>query len=106
MISGATTHAKFCKDFCTSYTLDDFIVVRIGNNSVAKVVNLGNVCTHYGMRLLKYVKYVSDIQLNIIFVDKLDDEGYYSSFGNGQWKLIKGSLVIARCKRNPNLYMM
>ena len=79
----------------------------MGNNSVAKVVNLDNVCTHYGMKLLlKYVKYVPDIQLNIISASKLDDEGYYSSFGNGQWKLTKGSLVMARCKRNPNLYMM
>ena len=76
MISGTTTHARFYGDFCTSYTLDDFVVVRIGNNSVAKVVNLGNVCTHYGMKLLKYVKYVSDIQLNIISAGKLDEEGY------------------------------
>ena len=57
----------------------------MSNNGVSKVVNLGNVYTHYGMKLLlKYVKYVPDIQLNIISTSKLDDKGYYSSFDNGQ----------------------
>ena len=57
----------------------------MSNNGVSKVVNLGNVYTHYGMKLLlKYVKYVPDIQLNIISTSKLDDKGYYGSFDNGQ----------------------
>ena len=62
--SGATTHATFCRDFYTSYTPGDFGVVKMGNNNVANVVGIGNVCleTHNGMKLLlKYVKHVSDI---------------------------------------------
>ena len=37
--SGATIHVTFCRDFYTS----DFGVVRMGNNGVAKVIDIGNV---------------------------------------------------------------
>ena len=107
--SGVTTNSTFCRDLCTSYTPDDFGVVEMGNNGVAKVVGICNVCleTHNSMKLfLKYVKHVPDIRLNLISTRKLNDDGYYSGFGNGQWKLTKGSLIIAIYKRNPNLYMM
>lgn len=79
------------------------------NNGVAKVVGMGNVWleTHNGMKLfLKDVKHVPNIRLNLISTNKLNNEGYYNGFSNGQWKLTKGSLVIARCKRNPNMYMI
>ena len=52
--SGATIYATFCRDFYTSYTPGDFGVVRMGNNGVAKVIDIGNVFleTHNGMKLL------------------------------------------------------
>ena len=56
--------------------------------------------------LFKDVNHVPDIWLNLTSTSKLDDGGYYSGLGNGQWKLTKGSLVIVRCKRNHNLYIM
>ena len=107
--SGATIHITFCRDFYTSYTPSDFGVVRMGNNGVAKVIDIGNFLleTRNGMKLLfKGVKHVPDIWLNLTSTSKLDDGGYYSGLGNGQWKLTKGSLVIVRCKRNHNLYIM
>ena len=61
--SGVTANPTFFKDFCISYTPDDFGVVGMGNNGVAKVVGRGNVClkTHNGMTLLlKDVKHVPD----------------------------------------------
>ena len=57
----------------------------MGNNGVAKVVGIRNVCleTHNGMKLLfKDVKHVPDIRLNLISTSKLNDDGYYSGFGN------------------------
>ena len=56
--------------------------------------------------LFKDVNHVPDIWLNLTSTSKLHDGGYYSGLGNGQWKLTKGSLVIVRCKRNHNLYIM
>ena len=39
--------------------------------------------TMQGNRLvLKDVRHVPDIRLNLIFIEKLNDEGYNNSFGN------------------------
>ncbi|KAL4279432.1 hypothetical protein GQ457_03G020660 [Hibiscus cannabinus] len=37
---------------------------------------------------------------------KLDDKGFCNTFNDGQWKLTKGSLVVARGKKSSNLYLM
>ena len=36
----------------------------------------------------------------------MDDQGYDVKFGNGQWKVVKGSLVVARGKKIGSLYMV
>ena len=40
----------------------------------------------------------------MISIGKLDDEGYHNHLGKGKWKLTKGSLVLARRKKNNTLY--
>lgn len=84
--SGASVHATSRKDFFTSYAADDYGVVKMGNDGVSKVVGIGDVCleTNNGTRLvLKNVKHVPDIRLNLIFASKLDDDGFCNVFGNG-----------------------
>ena len=50
-----------------------------------------------GYRLvLKNGIHVPDIRLNIMSIGKLDDEGYSNYFGEGRWKLNKGSLNRAK----------
>ena len=44
------------------------------------------------------------MHFSLIFVRKLDDEGYHSYLGEGKWKLTKGSLVLVRGKKNNTLY--
>ena len=34
------------------------------------------------------------------------DEGYSNYFGEGRWKLTKGSLIIAKCPKLNSLYLM
>ncbi|KAC9553688.1 hypothetical protein E3N88_45637 [Mikania micrantha] len=34
----------------------------------------------------------------------LDEDGYHNSFGDGKWKLTRGSLIVARGKRDSKLY--
>ncbi|CAL1392755.1 unnamed protein product [Linum trigynum] len=55
--------------------------------------------------LLKGVRHVPEMRLNLISVDKLDEEGYCSTFHNGQWKLTRGSLVLAKGKKLSKLYV-
>ena len=56
--------------------------------------------------VLKDVRHVPDIRLNLISTSRLDDEGFTNSFGENKWKLIKGSLVVARGKKPNTLDVM
>ena len=42
----------------------------------------------------------------MISAGKLDDEGYCNKFGEGKWKLTRGSLVVAKGKKLNSLYVM
>ncbi|RVW11901.1 Retrovirus-related Pol polyprotein from transposon TNT 1-94 [Vitis vinifera] len=74
--SGVSIHATPRKDFFTSYTSGDFGSVRMGNNGSAKAIR------------------------------KLDDEGFYNTFRDSQWKLTRGSMVIAKGNKSCSLYLM
>ena len=50
------------------------------------------------------MRHVPDLRLNLISGVALDREGYVNYFGNGKWKLTKGSLVAARGKVRSTLY--
>ena len=92
-----------------SYADGDFGRVKIANQSVIDVVGIGNVILVMDTScklVLRDVRHVLDIQLNIISVDKLDDEGYTNYFGEGKWKLTKDSLIIANCLKHNSLYLM
>ena len=49
------------------------------------------------------MRHVPDLSLNLISGVALDLEGYVNYFGNGKWKLTKGSLVAARGKVRSTL---
>ncbi|KAK9008582.1 hypothetical protein V6N11_075471 [Hibiscus sabdariffa] len=107
--TGASTHVTSMRDFFTSYTHGDFGVLRIGNDGLVPVTGMGDVSlvSNNGTRLiLKDVRHAPDIRLNLISTGKLDDEGFCNTFSDGQWKLTKGSLVVARGKKSSNLYLM
>ena len=56
--------------------------------------------TNIGCKLvLKNVRHVPKMRFSLIFVGKLDDEGYHSHLGEGKWKLIKGYLVLAKGRK-------
>ncbi|VFQ68282.1 unnamed protein product [Cuscuta campestris] len=105
--SGAAFHVTSRKDFFTSYTPGDYGVLKMGNDGRSQVVGIGVVVleTKTGMKLvLKNVRHAPDIRLNLISTSVLDDEGYVSTFGDGQCKLTKGSLIVARGKKCSGLY--
>ncbi|MCI29885.1 hypothetical protein A2U01_0051094, partial [Trifolium medium] len=43
------------------------------------------------------------MRLNLISTGKLDDAGMINQFGAGGWKLSKGSMIIARGKKEGSL---
>jgi hypothetical protein len=54
--------------------------------------------------LLKNVSYLPEMRFTLISIGKLDDEGYHNYLGGGQWKLCKGSHILARGKKINTLY--
>jgi len=77
----------------------------MGNDSVSKVIGIGDVCLQTNMRmqlLLRGVKYAPDICFNLIFVQMLDDSGYENHFGLGKWKLSRGNLIVAKGRKLVN----
>jgi len=79
----------------------------MGNETISREVGIGTVCleTSVGTKLvLNNVKHAPDVRLHLISVGVLDDEGYVSTNGDGKWKLIKGSLVVARGNKRHGLY--
>ncbi|KAG8379344.1 hypothetical protein BUALT_Bualt07G0078600 [Buddleja alternifolia] len=106
---GASYHITPHRDMFTSYTSGNFGRVRMANHGVTEVIGMGNINleTDTGCRLiLRDVRHIPDIRLNIISTGKLDDDGYVSNFGEGKWKLTKGSLITAKGKKKNLLYLM
>ena len=80
-----------------SYIDGDFGKVKMANHSMTEAIGIGDVVlvSDTGSKLiLRDVRHVPDIPLNIISTGKLDDEGYENYFGEGRWKLTKDSLII------------
>lgn len=54
--------------------------------------------------VLKNVRHVPNLMLNLIFIEKLDARGFASHIVNGVWKLIIRSLIVARGNKCCGLY--
>ena len=105
--SGATIHATPHREYFTNYTAGDFGVVKMGNNDRAAIIGKGDVHleTANGTKLvLKSVRHVEALRLNIISVGLLDKDGYSSNFGDEKSKLTKGNLVVAKGNQVLVLY--
>ena len=104
--SGASVHTTSHADFFTSYTLDDFGSVKLRNDRIGNIIGVGNVSsetTNGTILVLKNVRHIPDISVNIISIGKLDDEGYCNTFNDDHWKLIRGFKIVAPyicCRQN------
>ena len=105
--SAASYHVIPTKRLFTTYKASDFGVVKMGNSSYSKIVGIGDVCikTNVGcMLILKDVRHVPDLRMNVLSTLALDRVGYSNHLGNGRWKLCKGLLVIARRRACCGMY--
>ncbi|PKI67027.1 hypothetical protein CRG98_012565 [Punica granatum] len=81
----------------------------MGNGQSCKIVSIGDICLETKLcckLLLKKVRHVLEIRLNLISIGQLDDEGYSNEFSSGRWKLSKGSLIVARGQKTNTLYRL
>lgn len=92
--SSASFHVTARSDYLTSYIAGDFGNVRMRNSGASNIVGIGDICleTSLGSKLiLKDVRHVPDIHLNLISTGRLDDEGFTNWFGESKWRLTNGS---------------
>jgi hypothetical protein len=100
----ATPHMKHFLD----YVQGDFGQVHLGDNKPCKIVGMGKVKIKQrngNQWLLKEVKHVPDLSKNLISTGQLASEGCISIFTDKTWKVIKGSLVIAKGEKVGTLYL-
>ena len=85
--SGASFHVIAHCDYFKSYVNGGYGYVRMGNEGASKIVGIRDIFlkTNVGCKLLlKNVRHIPDIRLNLIFTGKLDDDGYTNQFGEGK----------------------
>jgi len=80
--------------------IGDFGKVRLADNRTLDVTGMGDIVlkTSVGLWTLKDVRVVPSLRKSLISVKQLDEQGHEVKFGNQQWKVVKGNLVMA-CRR-------
>ncbi|KAK3038368.1 hypothetical protein RJ639_030268 [Escallonia herrerae] len=107
--SGASIHCPPHRDCFSNYVHGDYGHVTVGNGYRCSIVGKGKVeikLSNGGTLVLKDVRHIPELQKNLISVSGLDREGYFVAFGEKQWKVTKGSMVVARGERVGTLYTL
>ncbi|GJX44562.1 putative ribonuclease H-like domain-containing protein [Tanacetum coccineum] len=76
--------------------------VRLADDLTLDIVGIRDVVlkTYFSTSwTLKDVRYIPGLKRRLISVGQLDEEGYHVGFGDQQWKVTKGSLVVAHGKK-------
>ena len=107
-IFGASFHATHSSEALQNLKECDFGKIILANNDVLDVTGMGdmNLVTSAGSWTLKDVRVIPSLKKKFISVGQLDEQGHEVKFGNGQWKVVKGNLVIARGRKRGSLYMV
>ena len=59
--------------------------------------------THF---MLHDVRHVPKLKKNLVSTGQLDDQGYYTVFGDSRWKITKGARVIEKGYKCDTLYAL
>ena len=96
--SAASYHCVPKGEYFSTYKAGDYDTVKMGNKSVSEIVGIDDICIQTSMECtltLKDIRPILDLLLNMIYVHMLDKNGYNHFISSGNWKLTKGSLVVA-----------
>ena len=80
----------------------------MGDNEPCEIFGKGkvNIMLQNGNHwLLHEVRHVPRMSRNLISVEQLGDEGCVVTFNDKNWKVSKGSLVVAKCVKVGALYL-
>ncbi|GJZ58760.1 retrovirus-related pol polyprotein from transposon TNT 1-94 [Tanacetum coccineum] len=105
---GISFQATYCKEELERFKLRSSKVC-LADDKTLDIAGVGNVIlkTSFGtIWTLKDVRYIPSLKRRIILVGQLDEEGYHIGFRDQQWKVTKGSLVVACGNKSKSLYMV
>ncbi|GJU47310.1 retrovirus-related pol polyprotein from transposon TNT 1-94, partial [Tanacetum coccineum] len=108
MDSGASFHATYRKEELERFKLRS-VKVRLADDKTLDIAGVGDVVlkTSFGTSCtLKDVRYIPGLKRRLISVGQLDEEGYHVGFRDQQWKVTKGSLVVAHGNNRESLIGM
>jgi len=80
----------------------------MAHQGVARCIGVGQVClemSNDSRLILKHVKYVLDVRLNLLSIGMFCDENYTRLFSGDNWNLTKGSMVVGRGTKHSTLYI-
>nr|GEW81567.1 hypothetical protein [Tanacetum cinerariifolium] len=106
--SSASFHATYCKEELERFKLRSNRV-RLVDDKTLDIAGIRDVVlkTSFGTSwTLKDVRYTLGLKRRLISVGQLDEEVYYVGFGDQQWKVTNGSLVVARRNKRGSPYMV
>ncbi|GKD20246.1 retrovirus-related pol polyprotein from transposon TNT 1-94, partial [Tanacetum coccineum] len=105
---GASFYATYCKEELERFKLRSGKVC-LADDKTLDIAGVGDVVlkTSFGTSwTLKDVRYIPSLKRRLISVGQLDEEGYHVGFGDQQWNVTKGSLVVAHGNKRGSLHMV
>ena len=103
-------HATHNSEALQNLFIGDFGKVRLTDNITLDITGMSDIVlkTSVGFWTLKDVRVVPSLTKSVISVRlrQLDEQGHEVKFGNQQWKVVKGNLVMARERKRGSLYMV
>ncbi|VFQ98151.1 unnamed protein product [Cuscuta campestris] len=98
----------FSSEALQNLVVGEFGKVRLADDKALEVTGMGDMVlkTSVGLWTLKDVRVVPALKKSLISVRLLDEQGHEVKFRDGQWKVVKGNLVMARGTKSGSLYMV
>nr|GEX25135.1 retrovirus-related Pol polyprotein from transposon TNT 1-94 [Tanacetum cinerariifolium] len=106
--SCASFHATYFKEELERFKLCSG-KFRLADDMTLDIAGIEDVVlkTYFGISwTLTNVRYIPCLKRRLILVGQLDKEGYHIGFKDKQWKVTKGSLVVAHRDKRRSLYMV
>jgi len=109
MDSCASFHTTPSKDLLSNYISGRFGKVYLAHGKSLDIVGRGDIdikTSSGSLWTLHNVRHIPALKRNLMSIGQLDDEGHYTTFGDGAWKVTKGNLVVTHGKKRGSLYMI
>ena len=87
------------RDWFSTYEPGHKDAVLMGNNASCRVAGIGTVCTKMFdgvVRTLGDIRYIPDLNRNLLSLNTLDSKGYEYTSEGGVLKISKGALVVLK----------